>query len=1202
MNKIQYFLILFIVASLLFAGLCDGVKSRNNKRIRHHKNSINNDDPFYRESIKRKEILESFQRSFSQRKPLSIDELTASTGLDSQEKIILESLYQQWDGKDWSNNTNWLQGDPCLNQWHGVTCREFDGVLHVTDLHLPDNGLVGPFPEIFAGLGYMVTFDLQVNHLYGSIPSNVFKDMVNLTDLVIATNDFTGDLQWLRNLPDNIITLWVAMNDFKDTVPDFLSKYKKLDLLFLEENELTGSIPEDICKITSLRLLDFGFNQLTGSLPSNMGELTKLDSFWLYDNTVSGTLPASMKDMQSLKLLDITRNDITGQVPDDLFTQIPNITFIRFTGNEFYGPLQWICPLQNVRELHLDANLFDEFPDCKAIWPLTIENFVASKNHLSGSIPESFGNMVSLNYIKISYNQITGKVPLSFSNLVNLNRLDISENQFNCTLSEIIDPIKYHKHLTILTASGNNITGEFMENMLWDDELEIELLTKMFIINLARNQLSGIIPPFLSWMPTLSDLDLSNNAFVGVIPNELNYLSTLYLENNLIHSPDGALPAFMTNGSDKINLENQAFSCPTIIGKFSNIRISLDSSYYNHSLCSCNIGHRGFNGSCVLCPDNSQCPGGSNAILIPQGYYPLPSAEEPQYLLKCGVSNFGFTPCNPDNEWTYSCKEGYEDRLCSKCSSGYFHRGMECSKCPSGPQSIVIFIIVVIVFILLFMFFVMTDPKRSLPSSTRKTIMYYYQVFNLLLSKLSPWPSFFSAFYSSSSWLNFSFGFLCIGSLSHWPNLFIVMLVLPIAFMVISLVFLGLMQMIQYIRTKGTCGFNKKWMYSGIRVNLLTLNFLYLPLCIYIFQNYTCQKDPFTGTSFMSFFPWVECGNNATYNRIFTLTVLFTIIYVIGIPLLFATLLLYNRKRLDNPTVLLIVGTIYIDYRKSVYWYELINLGKRFLMAVSLALIDPKSSFSVFVVLIVIGSSIIAQIKFKPYVYKISNYAETIGNSVLLFSYVCVLILASLRTTNLYDSRGIEVILSVVVVLYTAFLGLLFLFSLKYFLPKKWQIVIDIKIIKLLDDLKGFSQKYNTQTLSKELSEEEDNYELTKEPIFEMERPSNMMTHSQSIELRRRVSDANILSQSAIHNTNYANDSVRNIKPYTSTPNLSKELSSNNNTNTQPTTMEPVSVTLTKSNTDENINDLNNNNNKIMTNTDDDNYEREQQENKEKIV
>lgn len=46
----------------------------------------------------------------------------AEATLPSSEVSALEDLYEASGGENWLNSDNWLQGDPCANEWFGVTC------------------------------------------------------------------------------------------------------------------------------------------------------------------------------------------------------------------------------------------------------------------------------------------------------------------------------------------------------------------------------------------------------------------------------------------------------------------------------------------------------------------------------------------------------------------------------------------------------------------------------------------------------------------------------------------------------------------------------------------------------------------------------------------------------------------------------------------------------------------------------------------------------------------------------------------------------------------------------------------------------------------------------------------------------------------------------------------------------------------------
>jgi hypothetical protein len=144
----------------------------------------------------------------------------------------------------------------------------------------------------------------------------------------------------------------------------------------------------------------------------------------------------------------------------------------------------------------------------------------------------------------------------------------------------------------------------------------------------------------------------------------------------------------------------------------------LDPAYYNHSLCvifilfgvllfnlfsprcKCFEGYCWRNSECAdatLSLTHYNCSGSiySQTVTTAPGYFPLQlsgngneavTAENVEPLQRCYLDD----ACPPSsvvgNEMSatsakYNCENGYEDRLCSRCISGRFRDGYECSRC-----------------------------------------------------------------------------------------------------------------------------------------------------------------------------------------------------------------------------------------------------------------------------------------------------------------------------------------------------------------------------------------------------------------------------------------------------------------------------------------------------------------------------------------
>ena len=97
--------------------------------------------------------------------------------------IGLMALYDSTDGANWTVNTGWGDGDPCLSAWYGVTCDT--GV--VTQLDLFSNQLSGPIPAELGNLSSLQELNLYNNQLSGLIPTEL-DNLSSLSALYLDSN------------------------------------------------------------------------------------------------------------------------------------------------------------------------------------------------------------------------------------------------------------------------------------------------------------------------------------------------------------------------------------------------------------------------------------------------------------------------------------------------------------------------------------------------------------------------------------------------------------------------------------------------------------------------------------------------------------------------------------------------------------------------------------------------------------------------------------------------------------------------------------------------------------------------------------------------------------------------------------------------------------------------------------------------------
>lgn len=217
----------------------------------------------------------------------------------------------------------------------------------------------------------------------------------------------------------------------------------------------------------------------------------------------------------------------------------------------------------NVTEIVLDnlgltGSIPNTIGDLTALTDVSLQD-----NQISGALPVSLNNMTLLEYIDLEGNQLTGAIP-DLSSLSNLLTLDLSDNL-------LADPIPNSlwtmNGLRRLFLNGNNFTGSFPSDVIsLTNLIELDLgdneftgsipsnigstLTNLVSLDVSFNQLSGAIPTSVGNLVGLETLFLENNAFTGTVPDltALFALETLELHDNQLEdlSDLSALTALST--------------------------------------------------------------------------------------------------------------------------------------------------------------------------------------------------------------------------------------------------------------------------------------------------------------------------------------------------------------------------------------------------------------------------------------------------------------------------------------------------------------------------------------------------------------------------------------------------------------------------------------------------------------------------------
>ncbi|KAI3737804.1 hypothetical protein L2E82_27816 [Cichorium intybus] len=204
---------------------------------------------------------------------------------DPSDVSALVAMYQSLNSPaqltKWSSNG----GDPCGENWKGVTCSG----SRVTEIKLPSLGLSGGIGFQLSSLTSLTEFDVSNNYLGNQIP---------------------------YSLPPNVQRLNLAGCGYSGTLPYSISQMHSLEYLNVAHNQISGQLPDMFGQLSSLSILDLSSNSFTGDLPESFSLLSSANDMYLQNNQFTGSIDVLAN--LPLKTLNIANNKFTGWVPSQL--------------------------------------------------------------------------------------------------------------------------------------------------------------------------------------------------------------------------------------------------------------------------------------------------------------------------------------------------------------------------------------------------------------------------------------------------------------------------------------------------------------------------------------------------------------------------------------------------------------------------------------------------------------------------------------------------------------------------------------------------------------------------------------------------------------------------------------------------------------------------------------------------------------------
>ncbi|KAJ0722216.1 putative leucine-rich repeat-containing, plant-type, leucine-rich repeat domain superfamily [Helianthus annuus] len=415
------------------------------------------------------------------------------------------------------------------------------------DLSSNDFGLI-PIPDFIGSFQNLRYLNISKSQFSGEIPHQLGNlstlRILDLHDDPLSVNLYSKGLKWLMDLKE-LQYLDVGGIDLAKA-SDWFQNLESIDLAY---NQLTGTIPDSVGSLHLLKTLQMNINQLTGSIPDTIGGLSSLNFLDLSYNNLNGSFPESIGRLGELVFLTVHHNSLTGIVTENHFTNLTSLTTLWIGENKLTFKLNvknWIPPFKlqvlrigfcnlgprfplwiqsqtSLTELDLaNTNISDLIPNW--IWTTfsSVTYFNISHNNIQGML----GNVSFLTpgaLLDLSYNSFHGLLPGHF-NRPDLDLLDLSSNSLSGSLEEFLcSGIQEPRQLSVLNLANNNMSGVISD--CWTN------WESLVILNLEKNQFSGIIPSSIGNISSLLSLDIRQNKLSGNLPvSLLNSKSLIIIE------------------------------------------------------------------------------------------------------------------------------------------------------------------------------------------------------------------------------------------------------------------------------------------------------------------------------------------------------------------------------------------------------------------------------------------------------------------------------------------------------------------------------------------------------------------------------------------------------------------------------------------------------------------------------------------------
>ncbi|KAJ1268643.1 hypothetical protein BS78_07G150300 [Paspalum vaginatum] len=425
-----------------------------------------------------------------------------------------------------ANLRNLTELDLSNCQFHGLI-PPFTQWPMISSIDLSGNNLTGSLPsDGYLALHNLTTVSLSNNSISGVIPASLFS-LPSLETLDLSENNFTGNFLLHPNISSNLRKIDLSNNKLQGPIPNLLSELVGIYWLDLSSNNFSGTV--NLSFIKNYRQLDYlslSYNKL--SVVEEAGNQSYVGYPIIQELSLAScdlsSAPKFLMHQTWIYDLDLSNNNIVGHIPDWIWENAIGLNL----SHNFFTSIATNLSNTSLFYLDLHSNMIE---GALPLPPLGTYQLDYSSNHFNSSVmPQFWSHISSAVSLSLAHNRLIGEVSHLVCNATELGVLDLSFNNFNGLIPPCL--LRHNTHLEILNLRGNNFHGSLPQNISKECALQI--------VDLNGNNLEGKMPMSMTNCHMLQVIDLGNNMILDAFPEWLGVLTllkVLVLRSNRFHGP-----------------------------------------------------------------------------------------------------------------------------------------------------------------------------------------------------------------------------------------------------------------------------------------------------------------------------------------------------------------------------------------------------------------------------------------------------------------------------------------------------------------------------------------------------------------------------------------------------------------------------------------------------------------------------------------